>query len=176
MNYYNRRIRLIKAEEQAQLAPVPLEEIIGYINGVLKSLKIPVTDNPRVELSPDTSNNIDYEKIQIENGLENKNDILWVKFTKDGYLGVVTTGATVNFEVPPSADLYNARYTENWLYNTAAIITHHLDKKWDTSFVLIFPLKNMPSSYYAVDVEQVVENHLIDKNVPILDFYHNIRI
>lgn len=176
MNFHSRRIRLNKAKEQAQLETIPLDTIIKYVNSVLVDLKMMEIIEPQVDLSQGGVDIIDYKKIQEENELEDKNDILWMKFTKDGYLGAVTTGANINFQVPPSEVFYDKMYVGNWLYNTSAIIIHHLKKEWDDSFVLIFPLRNMPSSYYCVDVERTIENYLIDKKVPILDYYHNIRV
>ncbi|WP_369813894.1 hypothetical protein, partial [Halolactibacillus sp. JCM 19043] len=63
---------------------------------------------------------------------------------------------------------------DRWKYNTSGIIVHHLGKCWDESFVLLFPLKNIPGNLSRSDVERGIGNYLIDKGVPILDFYfHN---
>ncbi|MFI3201601.1 MAG: hypothetical protein R3Y54_08750, partial [Eubacteriales bacterium] len=102
MNFHSRRIRLNKAKEQAQLETIPLDTIIKYVNSVLVDLKMMEIIEPQVDLSQGGVDIIDYKKIQEENELEDKNDILWMKFTKDGYLGAVTTGANINFQVPPS--------------------------------------------------------------------------
>lgn len=93
----------------------------------------------------------------------------------DGYLGVVATSNDVNFGYPPSEESYNEKTTKNnWRYNTSGIIIHSLDKVWDTSFVLIFPLKNIPKGFDRGSIECGIGNYLIHNGVPILDFYsHN---
>jgi hypothetical protein len=49
-----------------------------------------------------------------------------------------------------------------------------LGKAWDTSFVLLFPLANIPAEFERGDLERAIGNYLIDNNVPIIDFYsHN---
>ena len=41
----------------------------------------------------------------------------------------------------------------------------------DESFVLIFPIKSIPKGMTRHGVEKRVGNHLIDKGIPILDYY-----
>lgn len=106
------------------------------------------------------------------------------KFTKDGYVGVVATSDDINFDVPNSSSDYDKKHKvyntylkkweDKWVYNSSGIIIHKLGKQWDESFVLIFPLKNIPQGYGRGDVERAVGNLLIEKGVPILDFYSHI--
>lgn len=86
-------------------------------------------------------------------------DIIWMKFTTDDYLGVVATSLDINFSTT----------------NTSGKIINHLDKKWNEEFVLVFPLPNIPKPLNRQLIESGIGNYLISKNVPILDFYsHNM--
>jgi hypothetical protein len=118
---------------------------------------------------------INYDKIQKDYNLSDKRDIIWMKFTKDGYLGVVAVSNDINFDIPKEKKDYNEKRSKNkWKYNTAGILVHQLNKSWDDTFVLVFPLANIPDKYKRGDIERAVGNYLIDKNVPIIDFYsHN---
>lgn len=93
---------------------------------------------------------------------------------KDGYLGVVATSNDVNFNIPSSEKDYSIKKYGKWLFNTSGIIIHHLNKRWNENFVLVFPLVDIPEGLQRGDIERGVGNYLISKNVPILDFYsHN---
>ncbi|AYG01643.1 hypothetical protein [Lactococcus allomyrinae] len=78
-----------------------------------------------------------------------------MKFTKGGFLGVIAVSDDINFN----------------LGTTSGIIISKLNKKWDDSFVLIFPLKNIPSELKRGDIECGIGNYLVAKGVPILDYY-----
>jgi len=88
-----------------------------------------------------------------------------MKFTEDGFLGVVATSNDINFDIPLSQKEYNKNH------NTSGIIIHYLNKKWNESFVLVFPLKKIPEKLKRGDVERGIGNYLIKKGVPILDFF-----
>ncbi len=100
-----------------------------------------------------------YSRIQKEFGLSHTKNILWLKFTQKGYLGVVAKGMDINF--------FND--------NTSGRLVNAVNDKWDESFVLIFPLTD--SILYKRDtgeIERAIGNYLISKGVPIIDFYsHN---
>lgn len=176
--HYN-SFRLKKAEEQANLKPVEIEKIVGYINHFLELLKM-----GKVEFPIMNGKNINYQKIKTDNGLQDEGDIVWLKFTTDGYIGVVATSNDINFDVPKSKGEYNEKIKvynkwdgkekRLWAHTTSGIIVHHVKKSWDESFVLVFPLKNIPDGLTRHDVERAIGNYLIDNGVPILDFYsHN---
>lgn len=68
-------------------------------------------------------------------------------------------------------DKYEGR---GWKYKTSGIIVHKLEKKWDDSFVLLFPLNGIPEGYSRHDIEKVIGNLLIMKGVSILNFYSHL--
>ena len=100
-----------------------------------------------------------YSKIKEKFGLSHTKNIIWLKFTQKGYLGVVAKGMDINF--------FND--------NTSGKLVNAVNDKWDESFVLIFPLTD--SILYKRDtgeIERAIGNYLISKGVPIIDFYsHN---
>lgn len=176
VHYTQNNPRTEKAGEQATLEPVSVESICSYVNDLLKSIGMKIIESPIVKQPC----KIDYEKIHAEHGTTGKTDIVWMKFTKDQYLGVVASGNDVNFDIPASASQYDEverSFKGNrggWKYTTSGILIHQLGKEWDTSFVLVFPLVDIPSGKNRRDIERAIGNYLIAKGVPILDFYsHN---
>lgn len=162
-------VRYKKAKEQAQRDVVDVKIIINIIKNFLKNVGIKTIENPI--LKPRL---IDYAKIKEEFGLENQKDIVWLKFTTDKYLGVVATSDDINFVIPQSNNDYDKKYRDKWLYNSSGIIVHKLNKMWDDSFVLVFPLRNIPQGYTRFEVEKAIGNLLIANEVPILDYYSHL--
>ncbi len=171
--------RLDCARKQVQSPAVPVEKIVDYVKEFLGSIGIIISKSPVMKPSE-----IDYERIKADNNLADERDIVWMKFTKDGYLGVVATSNDVNFDIPVSKhdydskervyNSYKRKYEEVWKHNSSGILVHQLQKEWDTSFVLIFPLQYSERKYERGDIERAVGNFLISKAVPIIDFYsHN---
>ncbi|RKP46311.1 hypothetical protein D7Z26_24875 [Cohnella endophytica] len=161
--------RLRKAMEQAKLEPVAVEQVIEYINAFLAAISMNQIESPIVRATE-----INYKKIKDTNNLTDKRDIVWLKFTKDGFIGVVATSDDVNFNIPESKDVYHDKDGNSWRYNTSGIIVHSVDQEWDESFVLIYPLRNIPDGLTRHDIEKGIGNYLINNRVPILDFYsHN---
>ena len=170
------RKRFEKAKEQASLPPAPLKKIIALVNEFFAAAGMVPCDNPILRL--ELGQKVDYKKIQKENGLQDERDIVWMKFTLDGYLGVVAVSNDIGFDVPPSSEEYNQKIQYKscfkWRFSTSGILIHFLGKQWDDSFALVFPLKNMPAGYNRHHIEMGIGNYLIAKGVPILDFYsHN---
>lgn len=168
--------RFEKAEEQAKQQPVPLKKIIALVNEFLGEAGMVPCTNPVLRLEPNQK--VDYKTIQKENGLQDKRDIVWMKFTRDGYLGVVAVSNDIGFDIPSSCEEYNQKIqyktSFRWKFSTAGILIHSLGKQWDGSFALVFPLKNMPEGYNRHHIEMGIGNYLIANGVPILDFYsHN---
>lgn len=161
--YYGNRTRFVIAEEQAKLKSIEIQVIIDYTNEFLELLGMDSVITPKRE--KESFRNDLYKEIKKNNNLKDERDIVWMKFTEDGFLGVVATSNDINFDIPLSEKEYNKKH------NTAGIIIHHLEKKWDESFVLIFPLKNIPEELKRGDVERGIGNYLIKKGVPILDFF-----
>jgi hypothetical protein len=146
--------RLQKAEQQSKLKPASTSCIIRFTNEFLGSLGMSHISACRC-IDPE---HIDYEQIKVSNHLNDCRDIVWMKFTKDGFLGAVAVSNDINF---------NMEFT-------SGIIIEHLHKEWDQSFVLIFPLVNIPEQYTRHDIEKGIGNYLIAKGIPILDYYsHN---
>lgn len=146
------------AREEAKKKRVEINQIVAYVNEFLLALDMESVENPVVEFEGDFSEKLSelYKKVEEETGDED--NIIWIKFTNDGYLGVVATSADVNFNME----------------KTSGRIIEHVKKKWDESFVLIFPLKKIPPNLNKQLIESGIGNYLISKNVPILDFYsHN---
>lgn len=116
--------------------------------------------------------NIDYKKIQEEFDLADVRDIVWMKFTSSGALGVVASSNDVNFQKPSSIKEYDkTEQNGRWKYNTSGIIIDCLGETWDESFVLIFPIKSIPKGMTRHGVEKRIGNYLIDKGIPILDYF-----
>ena len=173
-------LRYNKAVMQSKMEPVPVEEIIEIIKKFLSDIGITTSENPVMN----NPLSINYRKIKEQYQLEDQRDIVWLKFTQDGYLGVVATSDDINFDIPNSKDdydkkhkvfnKYTQKYEEQWIYNTSGILVHKLNKSWDKSFVLLFPLKGITHEYKRGDIERAIGNLLIEKNVPILDYYSHM--
>ena len=168
--YYGSDVRFKKAREQAEMKPVKVDEIIKLINEFLKKVGMEEIDNPIVEKDClERLLNGDYSFIIEKYTLKDERDIVWLKFTKDGYVGVVATSSDINFKYPKSKEDYTKEKC-----NTSGIIVHSLDKEWNKEFVLVFPLINIPKGYKRGDTETAIGNVLIEKGIPILDYYSHI--
>ena len=180
--HYGNTYRLNKAKEQCSQPLVEIDKIIIYTIELLKEIGIEVNNPERIVVNNPI--NIDYQQIKYDNDLDSVKDIVWMKFTESGYLGVVATSDDINFDIPNSCGDYDRRewrynsYKKKrelvWKHTSSGILLHQLGESWDKSFVLVFPLKNIPKEYKREDIERAVGNYLIYKNVPIIDFYsHN---
>ena len=168
-------IRFNKAKEQKNLEKVEIEEIIEYVQDFLKSEAINMKDVKflYIEMNGKTMRQV-YKEIRENSNLQDKRDIVWMKFTETGYLGVVACSNDINFSYPNSEDDYDEKVGKKYRYNSSGIIISHIGERWDKSFVLVFPLENIPEGMNRSDIECGIGNYLIDKGVPILDFYsHN---
>lgn len=168
--HYGQTARFAKAEEQAALAPVPVNFVITYVNEYLKLCGISCEFENCIktqEISPEEINNT----AQKMYALNHPQDLIWMKFTEDGYLGVVAMSNDLSFDIPPSREEYDERKHGRWKYSTSGIIVDYLQKKWDTSFVLVFPLPGLQDKSERHLIEIGIGNYLISKGVPILDFY-----
>ena len=160
--------RLLEAQKQAKKEPVPVERIIALVNEFLSAMGM------RRAESPVRSVPVNYAGLKQQYGLCSEKDMVWMKFTTDGYLGVVAVSDDINFDMPQSEAEYHMRNAQGWVHNTSGILMHQLGKTWDTSFVLVFPLAPIPEGKTRGDLERAIGNYLIAKGVPILDYYsHN---
>ena len=155
--------RIEVARNQATKPIVSVERIFCLVNEALRvngCIECPSLNDAKLRL---TDQKIDYEAIKEKYGLDNDCDIIWIKFTTDGHVGVVAKSSDINHDYD----------------RTSGIIIQALKKEWDKSFVLLFPLKkcNKDESLSEKEkglLERYVGNHLIGCGVPILDFYsHN---
>jgi len=178
---FSSSFRLDRAREQISLPPAKIESIIDHTNTFLGLLGFSRVDKPGdIIANPAEVRKSNYDKIKDDYGLKHIDDIIWMAFTKEkkydnGYLGVVAVGADINFDMPLSKDDNHKTIIEkgHYKYNTSGIILRELGKSWDKSFVLVFPLPNLPLDGVLKrgDIECGIGNYLIDNNVPIIDYY-----
>lgn len=195
--HYGRTERFDKAEEQLNKAPKTVDEIINLTNSFLQSNGLKPVDNPKFTSfsvgngrqgyrtvvginGGELENKINDHFGLVENPLNDSKHVIWMKFAKNGQLGVVAAGNDYNFDIPPSSDVYNETTNgkrkckcNKWKYATSGIILHKLNLEWDESFLLIFPLQGIEDSQRK-DIEEGVGNFLIENDVPIIDFYSHI--
>lgn len=100
-----------------------------------------------------------YNKIQTMFSLSRPSNILWIKFTKQGYVGVVAKSFDINFKTD----------------NSSGILINKVNQELNEDFVFIFPLTDeILGDKSTGEVELAVGQYLIEMNVPIIDFYsHN---
>ena len=102
---------------------------------------------------------VNYEYIKHQYGLYSQSDIVWLRFTIDGYLGVVASSNDINF----SYDTNSGR------------LIQFVNKEWDENRIIIIPLPNIKSRQERLLIEKMIGNYLNDNNVPIIDLYsHNL--
>lgn len=191
------------AKEQAKLDPIPFSKVYSYINEFLelireengftdKNIKVDTIKlNGTEHISIDNgiiirdsnwavphwnNKNYTYDKydekydvIKDKFDLERVSDILWFKFTDKGHLAVVASSCDINWNNSLSS----------------GILVDEVNEVFDTSFVFVFPLtkemirtKADPNSYYrkysSTELELGVGNYLIEKGVPIIDYYSHM--
>ena len=112
-----------------------------------------------------------YNDIKEKYNLVSVKDIVWMKFTQEGLLGVVGVSNDINFDIPNSTDYDSLDSKGYWRFNTSGIIVHSVGQQWDEEFVLVFPLKSIPEGYVRGDIECGIGNYLIENDIPILDYY-----
>lgn len=168
---YKSTKRFDEANNQAQQKVVCIDKIVQFVNEYLDSLDMKTIECNKLETSVNKFDNAWYKSYQEKYSLQDQRDIVWMKFTTDGYLGVVATSDDINFVIPSNKSEYRAKVKSRWQFNTSGIIIHNLGKEWNTSFVLVFPLINIPENLKRGDIESGIGNYLIEKEVPILDFY-----
>lgn len=167
VKYSNFRVE--EAKRQLGKQVVDLERIKKYANEFLNGLGFDTIDNPKFEmgwLKDDDKRAVDefYKKIQDNFDLTYDSDIVFMRFTLDGYIGVVGN----------NKDAHN--FADD---TTSSIIISKLAKSWNKDFVYIFPLKKLWTikdwdlgDCRCHRVEKGIGNYLSEKyNVPILDYF-----
>lgn len=182
------------ARKQVTLQPVQRDTVFKYINEFLnklvdKSISLLKSDSivlegkkediighgiwirdtfewePQSPKWPYLSKDEKYTIIQKRFNLKSQKDLVWLKFTEDGYAGVVADSSDINYS-----------YT-----NTAGRLLSVVKKTWDTSNLFIFPItsamtmkNNKHKCITRKQIETGIGKYLIYKGVPIIDFYsHN---
>ena len=166
--------RFRRAEEQAKISPVDVDEITEVIyekfsEFIAKPIKYEITES-QIETNGDVK--ICYKSLKDKYRLADERDIVWMKFTKDNYLGVVADSNDINFDIPNHRNMYDEkRENGRWKYNSSGILIHYLGKEWDSSFVLICPIIKFPEGKNRHFIERSIGDFLIKNNIPILDYY-----
>ena len=204
LRYDKDRTREKKAKEQAKLAPTSFSDVYAYINEFLDLLRLTngfdkkrigldtihigkkehiIIDNgiiirnesfwelPRWNKQKSTYDRYDskYDSIKAKFDLERVSDLLWFKFTDKGHLAVVANSCDINWD-----------YGE-----TCGQLVNSVGEEFDNSFIFVFPLtkemirtKADPHSkdrkYTTGALECAVGNYLIEKGVPIIDYYSHM--
>lgn len=126
---HNSDYRLNKAKEQVTKDPVDVDDIIDHVNHFLERIGIDQVESPKFKFNDEnTVDNINYTQIQEKYDLVQKNHIIWLKFTEDGYLGVVARGADINFDIPLKKEDYIEKEDGNWKFNSSGILVHQVEK------------------------------------------------
>ncbi|QPK80858.1 hypothetical protein G7Y41_07330 [Schaalia sp. ZJ405] len=164
--------RIEEARRQAEKPPVKVETIGLYVNEFLAVFGMTTEEGPKLEIPEGMTDKELYgylnEKLYAalpEKGASCKKDLVWMKFTADGFLGVVAASNDVNFDIPEEEEEDVRQRT------TAGIIVHSLGKSWNRQFILKFPLIGIPKCLTRDDIENGIGNYLIARGVPILDVY-----
>ena len=180
--HYGKTKRFLKAIEQLRIQPVSKQDIIKWTNEFINAYGIDIMDIDN-EVFTNTLTIEEFNKSTKEKYIiTNKQDIIWMKFTNTGHLGVVACSNDVNFDIPTDKESYDERLgSKKWKYNTSGIIVHYLNccseelVKWDKTSFLVFPLKDLESGKKGKmcrhEIETGVGNYLLFKGVPILDYY-----
>lgn len=156
----NNCLRFNMAKTQHQLEVIPVEKIIEYVEYFLKELGITHQTPIYWDLIQKPLRRGFYSQIWKDNpGMKDKRDIVWIKFTQKGHVGVVASGTDINFDMT----------------NTSGKIIQSVNEVWNKTFVLLIPLENMSDGWNRQMAESAIGNYLIEQGVPILDYYsHNI--
>lgn len=107
---------------------------------------------------------MDYDCIKNECFLSDVRDILWMKFTSNGILGVVASSNDVDFQISNSSSDYDEKVNGEWKYNSSGIIIHNLGERWDTSPILIFPLIKITNVWTRHTIEKSWESSSRERN------------
>lgn len=181
--HFKDRERFDLAKEQKDKPIISISEIIKLVNDLLESVGIKAIEEKHAKMNPAEVN---YDELVKTYHLADKRDIVWLKFTKSGHVGVVASSNDIQFDIPIDESEYNSRikvynkfkkcYEEVWKYTTSGILVHSVNEEWDENFVLVFPLESNGKlcRYNRHEIEIAIGNYLERNNVPIIDYYsHN---
>ncbi|HFI0635023.1 TPA: hypothetical protein ACGO2G_001509 [Streptococcus suis] len=150
--------RVVIAKRQLQQASVDRSTLVRYCKRFFLSIGMGQIQPLSINLIETPIKRGFYHKIFVDNCLSDKRDIIWLKFTKTGYLGVIATSNDINLR------------TDN---SSGKIITL-LGEEWDEE-IIIFPLANIPKEWNRQRIESGLGNYLIERGIPVLDYFsHNL--
>lgn len=157
IDYDKSNYRKNQAMEEAKKKNVSIFEILNLINLFLDDIEIAskciLIDGVDILMT------VNYEHIKRQYGLDRQSDIVWIKFTTDGYIGVVASSNDINF---------------NYDTNSGKLI-QSVNKEWDEDKIIIVPLPNIKGRQERLLIEKMIGNYLNDNKVPIIDLYsHNL--
>ena len=157
VDYDKTNYRKNKAKHETTKEKVSVFEILNLINSFLNDIE--VKSNCILIDGLDILMTVNYEHIKRQYELDSQSDIVWMRFTTDGYLGVVASSNDINFD-----------------YNTnSGKLIKSVNKEWDKNRIIIVPLPNIKGRNERVMIEKMIGNYLSDNQVPIIDLYsHNL--
>lgn len=197
--YYGDTVRNDKAKAQSGEPPIPISQVFSYINEFIEMLRKSngaleenvknesivldntihtILDNGIIArglnwtmpiYDKDKNKYVDwdykYNIIKNEFGLNTPQDIVWLKFTTKGHVGVVAKSFDINFD----------KKTSDGKPISSSVLIEEVGQSWNKSVVIIFPMTPEILGNRSVgDLELGIGNYLIDKGVPIIDYYsHN---
>ena len=157
VDYDKTNYRKNKAKHETTKEKVSVFEILNLINSFLNDIE--VKSNCILIDGLDILMTINYEHIKRQYKLDSQSDIVWMRFTTDGYLGVVASSNDINFDSNT---------------NSGKLI-NSVHKEWDKNRIIIVPLPNIKGRNERVMIEKMIGNYLSDNKVPIIDLYsHNL--
>lgn len=148
-----------KAKSESEKDVVPIMTIQELIGNFLDNFNI---KNKGILIEgQDLLMTINYDHILRQFNLKKQSDIIWMKFTTDGYLGVIASSNDINFDED----------------NSSGKLINYVGKKWDNCKIIIIPLHIVNERSDRLLIEKMLGNYLIEKKVPILDYYsHNLGV
>ena len=157
VDYDKTNYRKNKAKHETTREKVSVFEILNLINSFLNDIEI--KSNCILIDGLDVLMTVNYEHIKRQYKLDSQSDIVWMRFTTDGYLGVVASSNDINFD-----------------YNTnSGKLIKSVNKEWDKNRIIVVPLPNIKGRNERVMIEKMIGNYLSDNKVPIIDLYsHNL--
>ena len=160
---WNERVK--KGQDELKKTAVEKSEVLGIISECLKKKGI---DGEALLIEP-ASKNIDYKKIMDTYKTNGEGHIVWVQFVNSGHVAVVGAGKDIGFP-------------KNEIKGTWSILSKLSDVEWDTKNLIIVPVKGLDNKSNGLKnvknilkcrngVEHCIGEYLIEKKVPILNYY-----
>ena len=181
--HFKDKERFELAKEQKDKSVIEVSDIVKLVNDLLESIGIKKIEENQAKMNP---YEIDYEELKETYHLDDERDIVWLKFTKTGYIGVVACSNDIGFDIAQNESEYNTKikvynkykkcYEDKWKYTTSGVLVHSIGEEWDERFVIVFPLESdsQPCRYNRHEIKVAIGNYLAKNNVPIIDYYsHN---